>query len=271
MKWKHFLVVLISLVTLTGCVSVVDQNQGESEVLKKDTIKFGMELEYAPFETIDKEGKATGFSVAYAEKLAASLGKKAEIVAMKYDALIPALENKSIDMIISSMTITEERQKRVDFSESYANPTLYALTSANANITALDQINQDNITVAVKTGTVSAYWVNQNAPKAKVKSFDSMDAALLDVAGNQSQVAIYDPITIYSFQEKHPQTKIITTPITNISGWGIALPKGDKELKTKVDEFIKKAKTDGTIETLKKTYLEEEMNKFSKYGVPFIL
>lgn len=271
MRVKRLLIILFSLVTLTGCVSVVNQNQEESAVLKKETIKFGMELEYAPFETINSEGKPSGFSVAYAEKLAASLGKKAEIVAMKYDALIPALENKSIDMIISSMSITEERQKRVDFSESYANPALYALTSEQAQVTTLDQINNENVTTAVKTGTLSAYWIAQNAPKAKVKSFESMDAALLDVASNQSQVAIYDPITIYSFQEKHPQTKIITTPITNVSGWGIALPKGDKVLKTKVDEFIKKSKTDGTIDTLKQTYLQDEMAKFNKYGIPFIL
>lgn len=271
MKLKSILLILIGFVTLTGCVTVTNSERQESDVLKKDTIKVGMELEYAPFETIDQQGKPYGFSVAYAERLAASLGKKVEIVPTKYDALIPSLENKSIDMIISSMSVTNERKQRVDFSESYTTPALYALTSENAQVSDLKQIDSENITVAVKTGTLSAYWVAENAPKAHVKSFESMDAALLDVASGQSQVAIYDPITIYSFQEKHKQTKIITTPISNINGWGIALPKGDAELKAKVDAFVRQAKTDGTAEQLKQTYLQDEMNKFNKYGIPFIL
>lgn len=271
MKIKNILIVILSCVLLTGCVSINYQGKQASEVLKKDTIKVGMELEYAPFETIDQNGKPTGFSVAYAEKLGVALDKKVEIVSTKYDALIPSLENKSIDMIISSMSVTEERKQRVDFSESYTTPSLYALTSENANIQNLAQLNDGAVTIAVKTGTLSAYWTAQNTPKAKMKSFESMDAALLDVASGQSQVAIYDPITIYSFQEKHPQTKIISTPISNVNGWGIAMPKGDTELKTKVDAFVQQSKTDGTLEKLKQSYLQEEMKKFSKYGIPFIL
>lgn len=271
MKLKYLLVTLVGCLMLSGCVSVGNTDQKMSEVLKKDTIKVGMELEYAPFETVDAQGKPAGFSVAYAEKLGAALGKKVEIVSTRYDALIPALENKSIDMIISSMSNTKERQKRVNFSESYTAASLYALTSEKSAITSLDQINSENVIVAVKTGTMSAYWVADHAPKAKVKSFESMDAALLDVASGQSEVVIYDPITVYSFQEKHPQTKILKTPITDIEGWAIALPKGDTELKTQVDAFVKKSKTDGTIEQLKQTYLQEEMKKFSQYGIPFIV
>lgn len=271
MKIKYVMLMLIGVLTLSGCVSVSNQSTKESDVLKKDTIKVGMELEYAPFETIDAQGTPTGFSVAYAEKLAASLGKKVEIVAMKYDALIPAMENKTIDLIISSMTKTEEREKRVDFSETYTSPALYVLTSENANVTTLDQVNSENVTIAIKTGTVSAFWAAQNAPKAKTKSFESIDAALLDVASGQSQIAIYDPITIYSFQEKNPQTKVISTPISNINGWAIALPKGDGELKSKVDTFVKQSKTDGTVDALKQTYLQDEMKKFGQYGIPFIL
>lgn len=272
MKIKYFLLALIGCFVLTGCVSTTEnQSQSVSEVLKKDTIKVGMELEYAPFETIDAQGKPAGFSVAYAEKLGAALGKKIEIVSMKYDALIPSLENKTIDMIISSLTITEERKQKVSFSESYTTASLYALTSENSGITALSQLNDEKVTIASKTGTVSAYWITKNAPKAKVKSFESMDAALLDVASGQSQAALYDPITMYSFQEKNPQTKVLAQPITDVEGWGIALPKGDTELKTKVDAFVKKSKTDGTIETLKQTYLKEEMEKFKKYGIPFIV
>lgn len=270
MKFKHFLIVLLSLIALSGCVSVHNESK-QSDVLKKDTLKIGMELEYAPFETIDASGNPSGFSVAYAKKLGEALNKKVEIVALKYDALIPALENKTIDMIISSMSPTEERKRVIDFSESYTKASLYALTSENAQITTLDQINNERVTIAVKSGTLSALWVSKNATKATVKSFESMDAALLDVANGQSQVALYDPLSIYSFQEKHPQTKVLPTPITDVEGWAIALPKGDTELKVKVDDFVKKSKTDGTIEELKKTYLQDELKKFEKYGIPFIV
>lgn len=272
---KRIITVLIVAITgilaLSGCVSQAETTVKESEVLKKDTIRVGMELEYKPFETIDENGEPYGFSVAYAYELGKSLGKKVEIIPTKYDALIPSLESGKIDMIISSMTITEERQKKVDFSVEYAKSALYVLASEKSPVSDLNSLNKEEVTIAVKTGTIAAVWAQQNAPQAKIKSFDSIDAAVLDVSNNQSDVTIYDPLSIYEYQEQYPKTRILEEPITNTNGWGIALPKGDTQLKEKVDAFVTTSKTDGTIDRLKQEYLTEEIEKFSKYEIPFFI
>ncbi|MGL4589610.1 MAG: transporter substrate-binding domain-containing protein [Mycoplasmatales bacterium] len=273
-KLLKYTILTLTIILLAGCTVTVETKDANatSPVLQKDAIKVGMELEFAPYETIDKSGNPTGFSVAYIEELGKSLGKRIEIVPTKYDALIPALESGKIDMIISSMTITEEREKSVLFSEPYTTaPPLHILNSPTSNVKTLEEINQPNVTVAIKTGTIGAFWIQENAPLAKIKNFESMDAAVLDVAQSKSTITIYDPITIYSFQEQYPETTVSQAPVTDVNGWGIALPKGDLDLKEKVDMFIEKAKTDGTVDHLKKTYLEEEIKKFDKYKIPFIL
>ena len=80
------------------------------------TYKVGTHPTFAPFEFVDAEGTPTGFDVELIKTVLKSQGDEAEIVSMPFDGLIPALLTGQIDAIISGMTITEERQKRVDFS-----------------------------------------------------------------------------------------------------------------------------------------------------------
>ncbi len=251
---------------LVGCSS-----SKKESVMDKDTIRVGMELEYPPFETIDAAGNPSGFSVGLAEALGVYLDKKVEIVPMKYDALIPSLESHKIDAIISSMTITEERSQQVNFSDEYARSDLYALLSSKSTIQSADDINQKGVKIAVKLGTIAHTWAIKHAPNATIQSFESIDAAVLDVANNNADLVIYDPLSIYAFQQQFPGTRVLETPLIDVSGWGIALPKGDGLFKEKVNAFIEEAKSNGTIEQLKNKYLQEEMKKFKDLGLPFFI
>lgn len=265
------LVSKLLLIALVGVFVVGCTNNASSSVLDKDTLKVGMELEYPPFETIDANGKPTGFSVGFAEALGEYLGMKVEIVSMKYDALIPALESKKIDVIISSMTITEERLKQVNFSDEYARSDLYALLSNKSTIQTPEEINVKGVKIAVKLGTIAHTWALNNAPNATIQSFESIDAAVLDVANGNSEVVIYDPLSVYAFNQEYPQTRVLTTPLIGVSGWGIALPKNDQAFEDKVNAFIKESKSNGIIEQLKAKYLQEEIKKFKDLGLPFFI
>jgi polar amino acid transport system substrate-binding protein len=90
----------------------------------------GMDLSYPPFETIDPAGKPTGVSVEIAEALAQSLGKTLRVENIPFTGLIPSLQTRKIDCIISSMTDTPERRDSVDFSNPYISTGL-ALLVAN--------------------------------------------------------------------------------------------------------------------------------------------
>ena len=103
------LVLILSILPLAAC--------GKADSTKK--LVIGMELAYPPFETTDAANKPTGISVDFAKALGAELGREVVIENMAWAGLIPALETKKVDLIISSMTITEDRLKQIDFSDPY--------------------------------------------------------------------------------------------------------------------------------------------------------
>src|SRR5579863_7695802 len=79
----------------------------------------GMELAYPPFEMTDEKGQPTGVSVDLAKALGKFLGREVEIQNLPFDGLIPSLQTRKIDLIISSLTATAERAKSIDFSDPY--------------------------------------------------------------------------------------------------------------------------------------------------------
>lgn len=225
----------------------------------------GMELEYPPFETIDQDGKPTGASVEIAKALGKKLGREVKIENMSYPGLIPALVSGKIDAIISSMTINETRAKKVDFSVPYTTSQLVMLVNNKSDVASPDDLNSKNVSVAIKAGTVGALWLDANAPKATVRTFDKESQAVLDVAQGKSDVFIYDPLAVVRHHQKYSDTtRTVMTPLPGVSGWGIAIRKGQPELLNSIDEFVINSKTDGTFDKIRDEFLKEKADAFEK-------
>jgi polar amino acid transport system substrate-binding protein len=256
---KKIIVMIVLLVILTVC-------QGQNE----DVLKVGMELKYPPFETIDAEGNPTGVSVAMAKALGDHLGREVEIVDTAYPSLIPALESGTIDIIISSMTINEERMKVVDFSDPYTTSQLMMLAHIDSKVNGPDDLDDPDVIIASKTGTIGALWAGVNAPNAQIKNIDEEASAVLEVAQGNADVFIYDPLSIVKHHEAYPDTtKALLTPLPNTKGWGIAMRKGEDELRNSINEFLEKAKSDGTFETIRQDYLKDKVKEFEDKGLDF--
>lgn len=268
---KKILVMLMLLIfILTACSSAKDDVYSKKSVLDQDTIKVGMELQYPPFETKDTDGKPMGASIMLAEALGKYLGKQIEIIDTPYPSLIPALETGSIDIIISSMTITEERELKVDFSIPYTTSQLMMLVNKDSKVKTPADLNNKDVKIASKTGTIGALWAAANAPLAQVVNLEEEATAVLEVAQGKADVFIYDPLSIIRHQANYPDTTVaILEPLPNTKGWGIALRKGDESFKAKLDEFITKAKTDGTYDTIRETFLKDKVQEFEQYGLEF--
>lgn len=257
---KIILLMLIAVFVLTGC-----KNSEEDKALR-----VGMELKYPPFETKDETGKPAGASVMFAEALGAYLDREIEIVETDYGSLIPALEQGTIDLIISSMTITPAREEVVDFSEPYTNSQLMMLVFKDSKVQSPADLNDPDVIIASKTGTIGALWAAENAPLAQIRNIDEEASAVLEVAQGKADVFIYDPISIIRHNENYPDTtRTVLEPLPNTKGWGIALRKGEDELKGKLNEFIEKAKTDGTYDDIRETYLLDKMKEFEDLGLEF--
>jgi polar amino acid transport system substrate-binding protein len=232
--------------------------------------KVVMDLKYPPFETIDNTGKPDGVSVMMAEKLGEYLGREVEIIDTAYGSLIPALESGKIDIIISSMTINEERLKIVDFSDPYTTSQLMMLVYKDSKVQSSDDLDDPDVIIASKTGTIGALWAAANAPKAQIKNIDEEASAVLEVAQGKADVFIYDPLSIIKHQATYPDTtRAILEPLPNTQGWGIAMRKGEEDLKADINAFLKQAKSDGTFDEIRAKYLQDKIKEFEDVGLDF--
>lgn len=261
------LVVLTLVMLLALSLTVACSNSSTSG---EEPLKIGMELKYPPFETKDADGNPDGASVMLAKALGEYLGREIEIIDTPYASLIPALEQGNIDLIISSMTITPAREEVVDFSDPYTTSQLMMLVYKDSKVQSADDLNDPEVIIASKTGTIGAIWAEANAPLAQIKNIDEEASAVLEVAQGKADVFIYDPLSIIRHHENYPDTtRAILEPLPNTKGWGIALRKGEDELKEQLNAFIEQAKTDGTYDEIRETYLQEKMQEFQEYGLDF--
>jgi len=261
-KLAILLVILLLAFTVIGCSS--DDKDADK------VLRVGMELKYPPFETIDSNGNPEGVSVLMAESLGEYLGREVEIIDTAYASLIPALESGNIDIIISSMTINEKRMEVVDFSDPYTTSQLMMLVHKDSIVKSYRDLDDSEVIIASKTGTIGALWAAANAPNAVIKNIDEEASAVLEVAQGNADVFIYDPLSIVNHQKNFPDTTLaLLEALPNTQGWGIAMRKGEDDLRSDINEWLKKAKSDGTFEDIREKYLKEKVQEFEESGLDF--
>ena len=257
---------LIALFTSLCCCLLVSCGKKGPEPLR-----VGMELTYPPFEMQDKAGNPDGVGVKIAEALAADLGRPLKIVPMEFSGLPDALKTGSIDLILSSMTATDDRRQSIDFSEPYAFTALSLLVGKNSDVQSSDDLKKPGRRLAVKATTTGESWARKNLPEAKITAYSDEAACVLEVAQGRADAFIYDQLSIYRYQKNNADTtRALLHPFVQES-WGIGIAKGHEPLKQQVNAFIEKFRKDGGFAKLGDQYLSEEKKFLEAQGIPFIL
>lgn len=268
--FKGLFFCIISLIFFISCKS--SQNNNEIIINQEDEkiLRVGMELQFPPFETIDKDGKPYGLSVDLAQYIADKLGMRLEIVNTSYSGLIPSLQSDKVDMVLSSMTITEDRLKVVDFSDPYAVSNLAMLINVNSPVESIEDANKTGVKVAVKKGTTGHIFAENNLKNAEVMIFDKESAAILEVAQGKADIFIYGQDTIYKAHTQNKETtKFNLTPIGDTQYWGIAVKKGNTDFLNKINQILSEFKKDGGFDKLSDKYLTELKQVFDELNIPF--
>lgn len=258
---------------ITGCSDNTPSSDaakaktGQASAMDKDVLTVGMELAYPPFEGKDAKGNPAGVSVDFMADFGKAIGKKVRVENIAFDGLVPALVTGKIDMIMSSMTITDARRETVDFSEPYANAMLALLTKKDASIKSIDDLNAPGRTLAVKIGSTGHLFAQKHLTKAKITALADESACVMEVAGGKADGFIYDQLTIYRNQQKNPDTtNALFIPFQDVEPWGVAVRKGDKKLKDALDKFIADYRASKGFEKLTAKHLAAEKAAFDKLG-----
>ncbi len=229
----------------------------------------GMELAYPPFEMTDARGQPMGVSVDLAKALGTYLHREVEIQNVPFDGLIPALQTRKIDLIISSMTATAERAKSIAFSEPYVKTGLCLLLGKACSVQSVQELDQPDRTIVVKKGTTGHLFATDRIKRAKLLVLDKEDACVLEVVQGKADAFIYDQISTYENWQRHKDsTRAVLEPFQEES-WAIGLRQNDGELRQKVNEFLKDYKARGGFEELGNRFLKEQKQAFKELGYPF--
>lgn len=263
---KKIITILVTVIAI-GILSV---GCGSKEGKGSEPLIIGMELAYPPFETKDDKGNPTGVSVDLANALGESLGRPVQIENTNWDGLIPSLQTGKVDVVISSMTITEERKEVVDFSMPYSRSYLALLVNKESGIKTVEDLDQAGKVIDVKKGTIGAIYAQKYLIKTTVNALSSENAAVTEVLQGKADAFIYDQLTIYrQNQQNKDKTDIVQLPAQDSEDWGMVVKKGNDELLSQINDFIKEYKEKGGFDEITTKYMAEEKQIFDELDLPW--
>ena len=234
------------------------------------TLVVGMELAYPPFEMANTAGQPEGVSPDLAAALGQFLQRKTEILNLPFDGLIPSLKTGKIDLIISSMTATEERARSIDFSVPYLSTGLCLLAGKNSPVQTASDCDQPGRTIAVKQGT-TGHLASRQFTKAKVLVLDRETACVLEVVQGRADAFIYDQMSVLKHFQQNPDTTRALLEPFQTEQWAIGIRKGNNDLRNQVNAFLKAFKEQGSFETLGARWLAPQKEAFRAAGLPFLV
>ncbi|MBM7566279.1 glutamate ABC transporter substrate-binding protein [Paenibacillus sacheonensis] len=197
-------------------------------------------------------GDVEGFDIDIAKALAKEIlgdETKIELKEVTSKTRIPMLNNNDIDMIVATMTITEERKKEVDFSDVYFKAGQSLLVKKGSPIKSIDDIKKGTKVLAVK-GSTSVDNIKEKAPDATVLEFDNYQDAFSALKAGQGDTLTTDNAILYGMAVQDPGYEVVGEPFTD-EPYGIAIKKGSTDLLNSVNAGLKKLHDSGEYD---KTY-----------------
>ena len=231
---------------------------------------IGMELEYPPFETVDDNGDPAGVSVDLAKALGKHLGREVVIRDFKFKGLPAALVAGKIDLVISSMTATEERAKVIAFSDPYAKIGLALLVGKDSGISDLGSLDRAELTIAVKAGTTGETFAETKLSKAKLLRLDHAGTCAIEVAQGKVDAFIYDQSSVLEFADRHPDTTRAIATALQSENWAIGINRENTKLREQVNAFLEEFRAGGGFDRLANKHLGTQKERFERAGVDFI-
>lgn len=253
------------LCLLSGCLLAVASAHADPA----PEVVVGMELSFPPFEMLDAAGKPSGISPEMAKALGDYLNRPVRIENLPFDGLIPALKTGKINLVISSLTMTSERAKSIDFSEPYLKMGLALLVHKGAPIQSITDVDRPSVRVAVKKATTGHLYALTHLKNARVLVFNDDAACATEVSQGKADCMIYDQVSVYQHWKKYPDTTIALLQPFQTEEWAIGLRKGDNELRMQVNAFLTQFRQNGGFDALGNKYLGDNKKTFEQAGIPF--
>jgi polar amino acid transport system substrate-binding protein len=219
----------------------------------QEVLKIGTDGAYPPFNNLTADGKLEGSDIDIANALCAEMKVTCEFVTQDWDGIIPALQAGKFDAIIASMSITDERKQKVDFTNPYYSNHLRIVAKKGSGITGPDSLKGK--TVGAQRSTLAAtYSEDKLGRTSTVKLYDTQTAAYSDLEAGRLDGLVSDVYPAFDWLKDKPGYEFVGAKIDIDDKIGIAVRKGDTELQSALNKALKAIRDNGTYAKLNAKY-----------------
>lgn len=205
-----------------------------------------------------------------AQAIGEKLSRPVVIENIPFVGLIPALQSGRIDMVISSMTDTEERRKSITFSDPYLTVGLALLVNKQSGLMGLEELDQAGRTLVVRQGTTGEVWARSALNQAKILAVERESSAVMEVVQGNADAFVYDQMSVWENARRHPDSTVAILSPVREERWAIGLKKGNDELVVQVNNALGELKAEGFFNQLGEKFLSRQKADFEAQGVPFV-
>ena len=236
-----------------------------------NVLRIGVSATREPFSFVDKDGRVTGHDGELARMISAKLQRPVEFSNMKFSALLPALQSGKIDLIVTGMTATDERKKKVDFTQPYfinaqvmlvKKPTKSKSTSAaapdlasnpNDVLSKLEQL--DGKRICVLSGSTGDLAARKQFPNATFQVVNASADAALAIKGKKADAFIFDKIVLMKLVEKNQELVILGQPLDSLDVAAV-IKKENAELLSDINRALQDLEKEGVLQRLRQKWVD---------------
>lgn len=224
------------------------------------SLKIAVDTTYPPMEFESIDGKIIGLDVDLAKAMAKVLGRTPEFVVMPWDGILAGLQSNRYDIIMSSMNITEERKKQVDFVQYVQMGQVFVVKKSGKQVKSEKELA--GLTVAVQADTTSFEAVEgfkkSGIAIKDIKAFKGATEAFQALKAGQAEVIVIDEAVGFYYAGLDAKTFVISGIAMKPEPIGIAVKKSDKALHAELTKALETIKKDGTFSKIYKQWLKTE-------------
>jgi len=246
-----------------GLIAAVPGAKADSSVLERvvsrGELRVGMSGEQMPLNGFDKAGKPAGLEPELAGKLAEAMGVSLRLLRIPFPELLPALRQGKIDMVMSGLTITPQRNIEFAFVGPYFISGKSILTRSKELAVAEDEtaLDREGLRVVALQSSTSAAFVKSHLPHVKLLLTNEMEKGIAMVREGKADALVADmPVCLFAVL-RYPELATMTLPMT-IEPIGIAVPGNDPLLVNLLENYLEAIGATGELEALNRKWLRKD-------------